>query len=473
MFEQNDSMMGRVKTIHFVGIGGAGMCGIAEILHNLGYDISGSDIRESSVTRRMQTLGIDVKLGHDAMLINDVDVIVVSNAVIETNPEIAEARKKRIPVIPRAEMLAEIMRFRLGIAVAGTHGKTTTTSLIACLLAEGGLDPTYVIGGQLSSIGSNAKLGSGNYLVAEADESDASFLHLQPIMAVLTNIDVDHLGAYKGDYLLLKEAFCNFLLRLPFYGMASLCIDDRGIRDIVKDMTKPFITYGIDQLADFTADNIRYQYSQSSFTVSSPKQKNWLEVKLNLPGKHNVMNALGAITIAAELGISKSAIIKALSEFQGISRRCSLLGEIIIDYRKVLLIDDYAHHPSEIKSILNAVHTGWPDRRIIVVFQPHRFTRTKDLFMELCDVLTDIEVLIMLNIYPAGEDPIPGIDSQSLCKALSQRDKSDPILIDSQKNIISVLPGLVNNNDILLIIGAGDIGNLGPDLVAMYGNTVH
>ena len=473
MLERSDSMMTRVRNIHFVGIGGAGMCGIAEILHNLGYEISGSDITESSVTRHMLTQGIDVKLGHDAGLINGADVIVVSSAVSETNPEVIEARKKRIPVIPRAEMLAEIMRFRLGIAVAGTHGKTTTTSLIASLLAEGGLDPTYVIGGQLNSIGSNAKLGSGKYLVAEADESDASFLHLQPVMAVLTNIDADHLDAYKGDYTLLEEAFCNFLLRLPFYGMASICIDDNGVRDIVKDMTKPFITYGIDHPADFTASNIKYQYSQSSFTVSSPEQKDWLEVKLNLPGKHNVMNALGAITIAVELGISKSAIIKAMSGFQGIGRRCNLLGEIIIDSRKALLIDDYAHHPSEIKSILNAVHTGWPGRRTIVVFQPHRFTRTKDLFSDFCNVLTDIEVLILLNIYPAGEDPIPGIDSQSLCKALSQGDESDPILIDDRKDIFSVLPGLVNDNDILLVIGAGDIGNLGPELVAKYGMAVH
>jgi len=473
MLEQNDSMMTRVRNIHFVGIGGAGMCGIAEILHNLGYEISGSDITESSVTRHMLTQGIDVKLGHDPALINGADVLVVSSAVSETNPEVAEARKKRIPVIPRAEMLAELMRFRLGIAVAGTHGKTTTTSLIACLLAEGGLDPTYVIGGQLNSIGSNAKLGSGKYLVAEADESDASFLHLQPVMAVLTNIDADHLDAYKGDYALLKEAFCNFLLRLPFYGMASICIDDKGVRDIVKDMTKPFITYGIDQPADFTASNIKYQFSQSSFTVSSPKQKDWLEVKLNLPGKHNVMNALGAITIAAELGISKSAIIKAMSGFQGIGRRCSLLGEIIIDSRKALLIDDYAHHPSEIKSILNAVHTGWPGRRTIVVFQPHRFTRTKDLFTDFCNVLADIEILILLNIYPAGEDPIPGIDSQSLCKALSQGDESDPILISDRNDIFSVLPDLVKNNDVLLIIGAGDIGNLGPELVAEYSTAVH
>ena len=473
MPERKDNAMGRVGHIHFVGIGGAGMSGIAEVLHNLGYTVSGSDLKESTVTRHLQDIGIKVNTGHDAKQVNGSDVLVISSAIQRDNPELVAAREQRIPVIPRAEMLAELMRFRHGIAVAGTHGKTTTTSLIASILAEGALDPTYVIGGRLTSSGSHAKLGGGKYLVAEADESDASFLRLHPVMAVLTNIDADHLETYHGDYRLLQQSFIEFLQRVPFYGLAVLCLDDKGVRDILAKVTKPVITYGIDSGADYTASNIRYHGPRTTFTVSGPDRKNRFDVELNLPGKHNVLNSLAAIVVARELGVSDDDIIRALSGFQGIGRRCNVLGEIEIEGKKVLIIDDYAHHPSEINSILDAVHSGWPDRRVIAVFQPHRYTRTRDLFEDFCNCLAEMNVLIVLDVYPAGEKPIPGADSRTLCRMLRMRGKVDPLLVQNREDVISLLPGLVNDSDIILILGAGDIGLLGQELIKQFGNRVH
>ena len=440
------------------------MCGIAEILHNLGYSISGSDLKNTTVTAHLEDLGIKVNYGHKSEYINDCD---------QDNPEIVTARDNRIPVIPRAEMLAEIMRFRHGIAVAGTHGKTTTTSLIASLLAEAGLDPTFVIGGQLNSIGTNARLGSGKYLVAEADESDASFLHLQPEVAVLTNIDADHLGTYKGNYSLLTNTFLDFLQRLPFYGFAVLCVDDPGVRSILNKMSKPYVTYGIDRVADYMASDIRFDQNHTTFEISRPGAEENLEIRLNLPGKHNVLNALAAITVASELGVSDQSIIDSLLNFQGIARRCSVLGTIGIDGKNITVIDDYAHHPSEIRAILDAVKKGWPEFRLIVVFQPHRYTRTKDLFSEFCDVLSGIETLVLLSVYPAGESEIAGASSEDLCDAIEARGLKRPLLVMDRSGVREVLKDIVQDQDILLILGAGDVGSLGPELIRDYGIQVH
>ncbi|MGY8814512.1 MAG: UDP-N-acetylmuramate--L-alanine ligase [Gammaproteobacteria bacterium] len=465
--------MGRVNNIHFVGIGGAGMCGIAEILHNLGYSVSGSDIKSSTVTIHLEKMGITIHQGHQSGFVNGTDVVVFSSAVTANNPELIRAREMRIPVIPRAEMLAEIMRFRHGIAVAGTHGKTTTTSLIASILAEEGLDPTYVIGGQLNSIGSNAKLGSGKYLVAEADESDASFLHLQPMIAVLTNIDADHLGTYNNDFNCLREAFLDFLQRLPFYGLAVLCINDKGVQEIIADIIKPNITFGIDVEADYIATDIFFDRTHSSFTVSRPGNNIDLEINLNLPGRHNVLNALAAIAVATEIGVSDDSINCSLKNFQGISRRCDVLGEVTISGKQLTIIDDYAHHPSEIREILYAIDNGWKGYRTIVIFQPHRFSRTRELFIEFCDVLSNVENLLLLNVFPAGELPLPNADSASLCKAITKQGKSRPKLVQDRNEIQTLLPELVIDNDILLILGAGDVGTLGPELINNFRESVH
>ena len=460
--------MGRVRHIHFVGIGGAGMSGIAEVLHNLGYEVSGSDLKASRITEHLQSLGVKISLGHEASLIEGSDVVVVSSAVPQHNPELAAARNKRIPVVPRAEMLAELMRFRHGIAVAGTHGKTTTTSLITSVLAEGGLDPTYVIGGLLNSSGSNARLGSGNYLVAEADESDASFLHLHPIMAVLTNIDADHLDFYGGNFDTLKHNFTEFLNRIPFYGLAVVCIDDPGIREIFPDISRPCKTYGIRSDADLTARIIKQEGIRTHYTVSDGIKKDRLEITLNLPGAHNVLNSLAAIAIATELGVAETDIVNALEQFQGISRRCNVLGDLDIGGKVVLLIDDYAHHPSEISATLDAVRSGWKGRRIAVIFQPHRYTRTRDLFEEFCRVLAETDILILLDIYPAGEAEIPGVNSRSLCNGIRIRGKVEPVFIEDRDELNLLLPSVVEDGDILLSLGAGDIGSLSGGLLERF-----
>jgi len=450
--------MGRVRRIHFVGAGGAGMGGIAEVLHNLGYSVSGSDLRENAVTRRLNRLGVKVWAGHDARHVEDSDAVVVSSAVGADNPEVAAARQRRIPVVPRAEMLAELMRFRYGIGVAGTHGKTTTTSLIASLLAEGGLDPTFVIGGQLNSAGSHARLGDGHYLVAEADESDASFLYLQPSLAVVTNIDADHLSTYEGDFERLRQTFIEFLHHLPFYGLAVLCLDDPAIRNVLPEVTRPVITYGFEEEADVRAANLRQEGVRTHFTVRRPGHERVLPITLNLPGRHNVLNALAAIAVATELGVSDAAIQRVLAGFEGIGRRFQMTGEVQTPAGRVLLIDDYAHHPREIAPTLAAVRAGWPGRRLVVAFQPHRYTRTHDLFDDFTQVLSGVDALILSEIYPAGESPISGADGRALCRGIRARGHVDPVFLDNIADLPAVLQDILQDGDVLLTMGAGDIG---------------
>ena len=456
--------MGRVRRVHFVGIGGAGMSGIAEVLHNLDYDVSGSDLRENAVTRRLRAMDITVCIGHDAANVADCDVVVVSTAIAADNPELTAARERRIPVVPRAEMLAELMRFRYGIGVAGTHGKTTTTSLTASLLAEGGLDPTFVIGGQLNSAATNAQLGAGHYLVAEADESDASFLYLQPSMAIVTNIDADHLSTYEGDFERLRQTFIEFLHHLPFYGLAVLCLDDPEVVHVLEEVTRPVITYGIDADADVRAAEVQQQGMQTHFQVQRRGHDKLLPVTLNLPGRHNVLNALAAIAVATELGVSDAAIQKALTGFQGIGRRFQMAGEIKTAAGKVLMIDDYAHHPREIAPTLAAVRAGWPERRLVVVFQPHRYSRTHDLFDDFIKVLSSVDVLVLGEVYAAGEAPISGADGRALSRGIRARGHIDPVFVEELDTLPAVLNDLLQDGDVLLTLGAGNIGSVAARL---------
>ena len=457
--------MHRVNGIHFVGIGGAGMGGIAEVLHTLGYEVSGSDMSENAMTRRLAGLGISVAIGHDARHVAGSDVVVISTAVSQDNPEVLHARSRHVPVVPRAEMLAELMRFRNGIAVAGTHGKTTTTSLIASLLGEGGLDPTFVIGGRLNSVGANARLGEGRYLVAEADESDASFLFLQPIIAVVTNIDADHMDTYGGDFARLRGAFLEFLRRLPFYGLAVMCNDDPVVRGLLSRVSKPVLTYGIDHEADFRALGIRYEGSQARFRIEGPSPWEGVDVTVNLPGKHNVLNALGAVAVAHELGVSAPAICRGLQGFQGIGRRFQVYGEVDFPVGRVLLVDDYGHHPTEISATLAAIRAGWPGRRVVVAFQPHRYTRTRDLFEDFVHVLSEADRLVLLEVYAAGEPPVTGADGRTLCRAVRARGRVDPVFAEDVRALPPVLLDLLQSGDVLLVLGAGDIGTLPARLV--------
>ena len=456
--------MGRVRRVHFVGIGGAGMSGIAEVLHNLDYEVSGSDLRENAVARRLRAMDITVCIGHGAANVADCDVVVVSTAIAADNPELIAAREQRIPVVPRAEMLAELMRFRYGIGVAGTHGKTTTTSLTASLLAEGGLDPTFVIGGQLNSAATNAQLGAGHYLVAEADESDASFLYLQPSMAVVTNIDADHLSTYEGDFERLRQTFIEFLHHLPFYGLAVLCLDDPEVAHVLEEVTRPVITYGIDADADVRAAEVQQQGMQTHFQVQRRGHDKPLPVTLNLPGRHNVLNALAAIAVATELGVSDAAIQKALAEFQGIGRRFQMAGEITTAAGKVLMIDDYAHHPREIAPTLAAVRAGWPGRRLVVVFQPHRYSRTHDLFDDFIKVLSSVDVLVLGEVYAAGEAPLSGADGRALSRGIRARGHIDPVFVEELDTLPAVLNDLLQDGDVLLTLGAGNIGSVAARL---------
>ncbi len=461
--------MGRVRRVHFIGIGGAGMGGIAEVLHNLGYEVSGSDLTMNAMVRHLQQLGVKVATGHDAGNVAHAEVVVYSSAVSADNPELAAARTRRIPIVPRAQMLAELMRFRHGIAVAGTHGKTTTTSLIACLLHEGGLDPTCVVGGRVNSLGAHARLGEGRYLVAEADESDASFLHLSPIMAVVTNIDLDHMETYGGDPRNLRAAFLEFLRRLPFYGLAVLCVDDPVVRATVAEIGRPVVTYGEDQSADLRAHAITQRELITQFAVARGSDAHWLNVTLNLPGRHNVLNALAAIAVANELEVEPKAILRGLEGFQGIGRRFQLHGEIVVGGKRVLLIDDYGHHPTEIAATLQALRAGWPGRRAVLAFQPHRYTRTRDLFEDFASVLSGVDALLLLDVYAAGEQPIAGADGRALARAIRNRGGVDPLFVADTAGLPSALLSALHDGDALLVMGAGNIGAIARRLLEESG----
>ena len=463
----HEDFMTSFRRVHFIGVGGVGMSGIAEVLCNLGYDVSGSDRAPSSTTERLAALGVDVHIGHEAENIDGADVIVTSSAIRADNPELVAARASRIPVVPRAEMLGELMRFRRGIAIAGTHGKTTTTSLVASVLAEADYDPTFVIGGQLNAAGANARLGTGQYLVAEADESDGSFLMLSPVIAVVTNIDADHLENYHGDFALVKKAFGDFLHRLPFYGMAVLCIDDEETAKLAQDTSRRMLTYGIDQPgADVTATNVRQVGFEMHFDLRLPGRPDVLSVTLNLPGRHNVQNALAAAAVGWQLGVDAEAIARPLARFEGVGRRFHRRGEIALDHGSALLVDDYGHHPRELAAVFAAARGGWSDRRLVVAFQPHRYSRTRDLLDDFANVLAEVDVLVLTEVYPAGEAPIPGADGKALARAIRARGKTDPVLVDHPRDLRDTLSALARDGDLILLLGAGDIGAAAIELAA-------
>ena len=459
--------MRRIHRIHLVGIGGSGMGGIAEVLLNLGYQVQGSDLRANAVTLRLARLGVTMFIGHSADQLGEADVVVVSSAVSRSNPEVAAALARRIPVVPRAEMLGELMRFRYSIAVAGTHGKTTTTSLVASVLAEGGLDPTFVIGGRLKSADSNAKLGAGRYLVAEADESDASFLHLQPMISIVTNIDNDHLATHEGDFSRLKQSFIDFLHNLPFYGLAVLCSDDEHVRSILEAVARPFHTYGFAPEADIRAVDVVRDGLQSRYRALREGREP-LSVTINLPGRHNVLNSLAAVAVATELDIPNAAIQRALAQFQGIDRRLQQLGEIQWLGGRALIVDDYGHHPTEIAATLDAVRQAWPSRRLVLAFQPHRFTRTRDLLDDFGRVLGECDVLLVTEVYAAGEAPIAGADGRAICRAVRTRGQVEPVFVERVDELAESLRGILQDGDVVLTMGAGNIGAVAQDLKARF-----
>lgn len=458
--------MRRIKTIHFVGIGGAGMCGIAEVLLNQGYDITGSDIKESTNTQRLQEMGATIFIGHVAANVRSADVVVYSSAINLKNPEIKTAIASGKPLIPRAEMLAELMRYRHSIAIAGTHGKTTTTSIVASILAEGGLDPTFVIGGLLNSAGTNARLGESQYLVAEADESDASFMHLQPMVTVVTNIEADHLSTYGGDFENLKKYFVDFLHNLPFYGLAVLCIDDPTVREILPKVSRPTLTYGFAEDADFRIANLEQRQRVTTFDVYRDGKEEPLRVSLNMPGRHNALNATAAIVIATDEGIDDAHICRAIENFSGVGRRFDVQGEFPVEGGSVLLIDDYGHHPTEVAATIKALRDGWPTNRLVMVFQPHRYSRTKDLYEDFVDVLSEVDVLLLLEVYSAGEKKIASADSRSLCRSIRLRGKVDPVYVQRESEVPGLLQNLVEAGDIVLTQGAGSVGALAKELAA-------
>ena len=451
--------------VHFIGIGGVGMSGIAEVLVTLGYQVSGSDANDSAATRRLAALGAVIHRGHAAGNVEGADVVVVSSAIKADNPELMAAHARRIPVVPRAEMLAELMRFKRGIAIAGTHGKTTTTSLVASVLSEGGLDPTFVIGGQLLSAGANARLGGGQWLVAEADESDGSFLRLNPLVAVVTNIDADHLENYGGDFARVQAAFNEFLHRLPFYGLAVLCVDDPEVAALAAQTPRHLVTYGIREPADVRATDVRQDGPCMRFTLHLPEAEPQA-VTLNLPGAHNVLNALAAAAIGWQLGVTPAAIATALEKFQGIGRRFNLKGELDFGRGKALLVDDYGHHPRELEAVFAAARGGWPERRLVVAFQPHRYSRTRDLFDDFAAVLSSADAVLLTDVYPAGEAPIAGADAKSLARAIRARGRIDPVLAGAARELPRVLADVLADGDLLLVMGAGDIGYVAAELAA-------
>lgn len=464
--------MRRIHCVHFVGIGGSGMSGIAEVMLSLGYSVQGSDLRDSRQTERLRAQGATVFIGHAAENINDADAVVVSSAVDETNPEVAAARERRLPVVQRAEMLAELMRFRYSVAVAGTHGKTTTTSLVASVLAEGGLDPTFVIGGRLKSADANARLGQGHYLVAEADESDASFVHLKPMLSIVTNIDADHMSTYEGDIEKLRDGFVEFLHNLPFYGLAVMCIDDAGVRDVLPRVGRAVTSYGLEAAADVRAVDVEFDAGETRFTVIRSDGRERLNIRLRLPGLHNVRNALAAIAVAGELQVSDDAVVRALESFEGIDRRFQHLGEIRTRHGRVMLVDDYGHHPTEIAATIAAARSGWPERRLVLVFQPHRYSRTRDLMDDFAQVLSEVDVLVLLDVYAAGEAPIANADGRAMARAVRGRGQVEPVFVEQLDELPGVLDGLLADGDLVLTMGAGNIGAFAqtlPERLAIAG----
>jgi UDP-N-acetylmuramate--alanine ligase len=456
--------MRRIRRIHFVGIGGVGMCGIAEVLCNQGYQISGSDLRESPVIERLRSLGVRVEIGHRGENVGDADVVVTSTAVDESNLEVQAAKRQRIPLVPRAQMLAELMRFRHGIAVAGTHGKTTTTSMIASILGEAKYDPTFVIGGKLTSAGTNARLGQSHYLVAEADESDASFLHLQPMVAVVTNIDADHMHTYGGDFARLENTFIEFLQNLPFYGLAVMCIDDPVVRKLLPRVNRQLISYGFSDDADVKAEKVSQEGMTTTFDVIR-EGKPRLRIALPMPGRHNVLNALAAISVATDENVPDQAIVAGLNGFTGVGRRFDVLGEYRAKDGSATLVDDYGHHPREVDVTIKAVRDGWPNRRLVMLFQPHRYTRTRDLYEDFVDVLSTVDVLLMLEVYSAGETPIPAADSKALCHSLRQRGQVEPIYVDDPAKLPALLSKVLRNGDLLITQGAGNVSAIARQLM--------
>ncbi len=464
--------MRHIRNIHFIGIGGAGMCGIAEVLHNLKYNVSGSDIRESANTLRLKNLGVEVFIGHAESNMRNAQVVVYSTAIDAENPEIIWARENRIPLVARAEMLAEIMRFRHGIAVAGTHGKTTTTSMIASILAAADLDPTFVIGGMVTNFGSNARLGESSYIIAEADESDASFMHLQPMITVVTNIEEDHMATYQGDFNKLKKTFVDFVHNLPFYGVVVLCIDDPVVREIIPSIGRKIITYGFSENADVVISDWQVEGVRTQFTVTT--QEHVIPVVLNVPGKHNALNATAAIAVSLDEGIDVEAILQGLEQFRGVGRRFQINGQYPTqDGGSATLIDDYGHHPTELRATIVAARQSYPDRRLVMVFQPHRYSRMRDLYTEFVDVLCEVDMLVLLDIYTAGEEPIVGIDSNSLAHSIRVRGVLEPVNVKNIDQVADVLDRILKNGDLVITQGAGNVGLLADSLASRSLKSAH
>lgn len=470
-------MKHKVSNIHFIGIGGAGMSGIAEVLINLGFNVSGSDLASNATTRRLAEFGAVIYQGHATENLKNADVVVVSSAVNDTNPEVIAARGKNIPVVPRALMLAELMRFKQGIAVAGTHGKTTTTSLIASILSEAGMDPTFVIGGKLEAASANARLGTGEYILAEADESDASFLHLTPVMAVVTNIDQDHMDTYEHSFEKLKSAFVEFLQQLPFWGMAVVCIDDANIREILPKVTKPVMTYGFSEDARIRATNVRADNGQMHFTVERINgSTTTFDVTLNLPGNHYVLNALAAIAVASELNVSDAAMIKAFAEFKGVGRRFERYGEVPVNQANgsgtFTLIDDYGHHPVEMQAVIAAARGAFPDRRLVMAFQPHRYTRTRDCFEDFVRVLSTVDAVLLTEVYSAGEPPIVAADTRSLIRSIRIAGKVEPLFVETTDALPAAILNIAQADDVVIVMGAGSIGQVASKTRELALNTL-